>query len=83
METGWLGMDGGMMAWLASDWTGGAAAMAVLFVAFGLRARLAGDEATGGCGGSECGTCGGECGSCGVAAPGESTNNDCRTEVTP
>lgn len=80
METGWLGMDGGLGAWLASDWTGGAAAMAVLFVVFGLRARLAGDEAAGGCGGGECG---GECGSCGLAEAGHSTNHACSTEVTP
>lgn len=83
MELGWLGTDGWAMGWLASDWTGGAAAMAVLFVVFGLRARLAGDESVGGCGGSECGSCAGDCGSCELTAPGESTNKDCRTEVTP
>ena len=82
MDLGWLGTGGGMADWLASDWTGGAVAMAALFVAFGLRARLAGDE-PGGCGGSECGTCGGECGSCELAGSGESTNTTRGTEVRP
>lgn len=94
MEMGWLGLDGGMGSWLASEWTVGAAAMAALFVAFGLRARLAGDGSTGGCGGGEAGSCGGDCGSCGFgsADPGiQDSMNDAthdaptygrRTEVT-
>jgi len=83
MDLGWLGPDGGLGALLTSDWTSGAVGMAVLFTVFGIRAKLAGDESVGGCSGGGDGSCAGDCGSCDRDAPGETTNHDCRMEVTP